>query len=214
MKTTEVDVFFADTRDHDCDEMVGQLGRDCIERLARITHPRRREQFILGRFLLHHALRHKHGTVAEGWILDAASGKPCLNGVGAPEISLSHSRELVACAIAPVAVGLDVEYCRERDFVALAEQICGPAELRRFLSLPVSERSLGFYRMWTIKEAAFKLDGRYNVRVGSPMPLAFHANGLRYQYFQPSVDFLATLVARTDRTLCLTWHPPSSVRSK
>lgn len=214
MKTTEVDVFFADTRDHDCDEMVGQLGRDCMERLARITHPCRREQFILGRFLLRHALRHKHGTVAEGWILDAASGKPYLSGVGAPEISLSHSRELVACAIAPVAVGLDVEYCRERDFVALAEQICGPAELRHFLSLPVFERSLGFYRMWTLKEATFKLYGRDNVQPGNPMPLAFHASGLRYQYFWPGVDFFAALVARTDCTLCLKVHPPSSVRSK
>ncbi|MDP2432146.1 MAG: 4'-phosphopantetheinyl transferase superfamily protein [Pseudomonadota bacterium] len=207
MKTTEVDVFIADIHDHDCDEMVEQLGRDCMERLARITHPRRREQFILGRSLLRHALLHKHGAVAEGWILDAASGKPCLVGVGAPEISLSHSRELVACAIAPVAVGLDVEYCRERDFVALAEQICGPEEFHHFLSLPMSERSDGFYRIWTLKEAIFKLYGR-------PMPLAFHASGLRSRYFWPGVDFLAALVARTDCTLCLKLHSPSSVRLK
>jgi len=207
MKTTDVDVFLADIHDfdcgdHDCEALAVRLDRDCAERLARITHPRRRAQFILGRCLLSQALRHRYGAIAEAWQLDAAVGKPRLVGAGAPEISLSHSRELVACAIAQVEIGLDVEYCRERDFATLAEQICSPAELRRFLSLPAAERNGPFYRIWTLREATFKLYGRERV-------LSERDGEVRHEYFLPRERFLGALVARSTRPLHLILHPPS-----
>ncbi len=203
MKTTEVDVFLADIRHQDCEEMAGRLDRNSVERLVRITHPRRRAQFILGRFLLRQALRRKYGAVAAEWRLDAASGKPRLVGADVPEISLSHSRELVACAIARVEIGLDVEFCRERDFEALTEQVCSPAELRCFLSFPVSERSARFYRMWTLKEATFKFFGReMQPPECSRQPWA-RDGYLQYTHFQPSEGYLAALVARSGSPL----HP-------
>jgi 4'-phosphopantetheinyl transferase len=188
MNSTEVDVFFVDVRDHDYNEMIGRLSRDCVERLARITHPRRREQFVLGRFLLRQALGHIYGPISEVWRLDAASGKPRLIGAGAPEFSLTHSRELVACAISTVEVGLDVEYCRERDFVAIAEQFCSDYELRHLQSLSPAEQSVFFYEMWTLHEAIFKASGRTDTEIHGDM---------RYYHFRPRDNYLAALAAQS-----------------
>lgn len=213
MQTTDVDIFFADTRDHDCEVMAGKLGRDCMERLVRINHPRRRAQFILGRLLLRHALRQMYGAIEENWVLATSSGKPHLVGANMPEISLSHSRELVACAVAPVAVGLDVEYCREREFAALAEQICAPDELHRFLSFPMIKRSEAFYRMWTLKEAIFKLHGRDIALPGRPPQFEQRTSALKYKHFPLRVDFLAALAVWSDYPLRLRLHPPSFVKA-
>lgn len=181
-------VFLLDVGEHDYKSKIGQLSGECMERLARITHPRRREQFVLGRFLLRQALSHLHGPVAETWQLEAASGKPRLMGDGAPEISLSHSRELVACAISTLEVGLDVEYCSERDFVAIAAQFCGDAELRHLQSLSQAEQTASFYEMWTLKEATFKASERTDTEALGDMC---------YCHFRPRENYFATLVARS-----------------
>jgi 4'-phosphopantetheinyl transferase len=193
----DVDVFTADVRDHDCETWVTELAPDCVLRLARISHPGRRAQFILGRLLLRHALSARFGLAADDWRLDATLGKPRLVGDGVPEISLSHSRHLVACAVAPKAIGLDVEYCRERDFAALAAQFCGPAELHRFLLLPIAERSAAFYRIWTRMEATFKLNGGSNT-TGSGTP--------RYEYFRPEAGFVGTLASHVSHPIRLVLH--------
>jgi 4'-phosphopantetheinyl transferase len=191
MNTTEVDmfhVFLIDVRDHDYTGMIEQLSGACQERLARITHPRRREQFVLGRVLLRQALGLIHGPVSESWRLEAASGKPRLKGAGAPEISLSHSRELVACAISTVEIGLDVECCCERDFVSIAAQFCSDSELCHLQSLTHAEQIAFFYEMWTLKEATFKVSGRTDTGALGDM---------RYCYFRPRENYLAALAARS-----------------
>lgn len=194
----DVDVFTADIRGHDCETRVTELAPDCVLRLARISHPGRRAQFILGRVLLRHALSERFGLVADNWRLDTAFGKPRLVGDGAPEISLSHSRHLVACAVASKAIGLDVEYCRERDFAALAAQLCGPAELRRFLSLPIAERSAAFYRIWTRLEAVFKLKGGV-ATTGTGAP--------RYEFFRPEAGFVGAVATYVSHPIRLVLHP-------
>lgn len=203
----DVSVFSADIRDHDCELMAASLSADCRLRLVGITHPRRRAQFILGRVLLRHALRGRFGAAADGWRLDASRGKPRLVGVDAPEISLSHARHLVVCATARFDIGLDVEECRTRDFVALAAQICPPLELARFLSLPIDERCVAFYRMWTLKEAIYKLHGGVvappeQIGLSSPEEAA-----LRHVYFQPEAGFLGAVVACSSCPPRLILHP-------
>ena len=206
MKTTDVDVFLADTRLHDCEAMAGRLDQESAERLARISHPLRRAQFVLGRFLLRQSLRRIYGAAAAGWQLDALQGKPRLVGAGAPEITLSHSRELVACAIARVGIGLDVEYCRERNFTVLAEHFCGPTDLRRFLSLSAAEQGLRFYELWTLKEASFKLNGREMPLAGSKKTPVLVDEEIRHEYFLPREGYLAVLVARSADPIHLIVH--------
>lgn len=206
MTATKVHVFLADTRHHDCESLATRLDLKSLERLAQITHPRRRAQFILGRILLRQALRQEFGAIADAWWLDATHGKPRLAGVGVPEISLSHSRQLVACAIAPVEVGLDVEYCRERDFSTLAERFCHPAELRLFCSLPKADRAVNFYRLWTRHEAAFKLSG--GDLPASESGSTWGSNAQAHVYFQPGEGFIGAIVARTRHPIQLILNAP------
>lgn len=196
MQTWETNVFTADTRDLDCETLVADLSADCLLRLARISHSGRRAQFILGRILLRHALLRTFGPMADAWRLEAARGKPYLVGIGAPKISLSHSRHLVACALAPVPVGLDVEYCRERDYAALVAQMCGPIELHRFLSVPTAYRTEAFYRIWTRLESSFKLNGGYEA-----------TREACHTYFQPEPGFVGALATHAGHPIRLVLHP-------
>lgn len=190
----EVAVFIADVRDHDCEALTGWLTAVERARLAMIGHAGRRAQFILGRLLLHWGLRHRYGTAAASWCLSAGPGRPSLAGVGAPEISLSHARELVLCAVAEVAVGIDVEYCRRRDFPTLIGHLAGMEERERFLTMSEEDQYIAFYRMWTLREARFKLGGL--------------ADGVGHIYFQPRVDFQAAVAVRSVEPIILLKQAP------
>jgi 4'-phosphopantetheinyl transferase len=136
----------------------GMLSGD-LGGLVNLRNDHRRRQFLAGRCLLRFALQDCYGAVSLTWSFDGAGGKPSLLGEGAPNISLSHSRELVLCALADVPLGVDVEYCQPRDFHALAEFICGPGERQAFLRLSEEHQELAFYRLWSAKEATYKLHG-------------------------------------------------------
>ncbi len=84
-----------------------------------------------------------------------AHGKPELAG-GGPQISLSHTRGAVACAVSDAPVGVDVEPLGRqiRDWGRLAERFYAPEE-QSYAGSP--ER---FLEVWTRKEAYLKRDGR------------------------------------------------------
>jgi 4'-phosphopantetheinyl transferase len=85
-------------------------------------------------------------------------GKPFLRG-SALEFSLSHSGDIVLIAVAAVPVGADVERIESRDGIdQVAAESFDNAE-REWLR-EQRDRTRAFYRLWTIKEAALKGDGR------------------------------------------------------
>ena len=157
------------------------LSPDDRLRLVRIRHERRRRQFVAGRALLAAALADLFGPAARQWRLEAQTGPLRLEGDQAPQISLTHSHEIVACAVAPVPVGLDVEYCRDRDFAALVEYVCSETERRAYGTLPAGERKAWFYRLWTTKEATYKLLG------GNPFPEVWSTEREWLAYPEPSM---------------------------
>lgn len=202
-----VDIYMADIREQDCEAMAGQLEETDKVRLVGITQPRRRAQFILGRTLLRKALRERAGGKAEAWRLEVDTfGKPGLSGRGAPQISLSHSRELVVCAIADVAVGLDVEYLRRRDFEAMARLLCTPKDLGRFMALPEDGQCMAFYRMWTVREATYKLLGGTKQPTAPENVMEYMEEGLMHRFFTLRPDFLGVAVIRSDTPMHLTLH--------
>ncbi|HEV2606744.1 MAG TPA: 4'-phosphopantetheinyl transferase superfamily protein [Xanthomonadaceae bacterium] len=75
-------------------------------------------------------------------------------------LSLSHSGEVVAAAIAQFPLGIDLESTRGvRDWLALADHVFAPEECEQLLLLPESDRQELFHRYWTLKEAYGKRDG-------------------------------------------------------
>ncbi|TFW17739.1 4'-phosphopantetheinyl transferase family protein, partial [Duganella callida] len=79
-----------------------------------------------------------------------------------PGFSIAHSGRWVACAVsAQTALGLDIEMKdATRDLNALAAQAFDSVEMsqwERLQGLPDAARIEGFYRLWSEKEARFKL---------------------------------------------------------
>lgn len=90
-------------------------------------------------------------------IVEDAHGKPRLDDP-AIEFNASHSGDFVAVAIAPFAVGVDVERRRDlADALALARRFFSPEEHARVAGAP---DVLGaFFAIWTAKEAIVKATG-------------------------------------------------------
>lgn len=100
-----------------------------------------------------------YGTALGSWrIKRLPSGQPvAVQGRAAgPSISLSHSRGWVACAVCSSAqVGVDVEVARpRRNWRAIAREAFGAGEIERART----ERE--FYRIWTLREALAKAEGK------------------------------------------------------
>jgi 4'-phosphopantetheinyl transferase len=193
------------------------LSPDDRQRLALIRHERRRRQFVAGRALLGMALADLFGSAARRWRLEARTGPLHLEGDQAPQISLTHSHDIVACAVAPVPVGLDVEYCRDRDIAALVEYVCSETERRAYGMLPAEDRKAWFYRLWTTKEATYKALG------GNPFPDVWsaerrwlaHSESLGFQVRDTALQraslelpegFVGTIVIANARPIRLQMH--------
>ena len=133
-------------------------------RLARFAFPQDRLQFAAGHSLVRAALTRRLGAPPERWAFTAGPwGRPELRApAGQPGaglgVSLSRRRGLVACALGPLALGVDVEDTR-RPVEGVAEAICTPAELAHLAALAPARRAVGLFALWTLKEAWLKALG-------------------------------------------------------
>ena len=147
----------------------GAQGQDWLtdaerQRLQAITSPSRRDTFLAGhwqaRVLAAQWLQLDVGRIA----LDAhADGRPLLrvDGDAAPlQVSLSHSGNWLALALADAPVGVDVELPRRvRDWNALARFVFSPEECERVEAADPAMRADVFHALWTLKEAHGKRSG-------------------------------------------------------
>lgn len=140
------------------------LGYDEAQRLRAMTAPERRRSFLAGHW--------QARRVAGEWLqVDAAriglerhpDGRPLLQVDGAPSalsLSLSHSGDWLALALADAPVGIDIELPRRaRDYAALARFAFSPDEVARLHELDDAARGTEFHRLWTLKEARGKRTG-------------------------------------------------------
>lgn len=145
----------------------GWLSPGEMARHQRFVRAQRQRQFVVGRVLLRRALGRLLGVAPQEIQLEEQVGKaprltaPVLKGAQ-PGFSISHSGRWVACAVsAQTALGLDIEMKDgTRDLDALAAQAFDSGEMsqwERLQGLPDAERVEGFYRLWSEKEARFKL---------------------------------------------------------
>lgn len=154
-------------------------------RLSTITAPRRRSQFIAGRWLARRCLAAQAGGHWQDYALSAPDdGAPQLLAAPVPGVwyfSLSHSGDWLACAISPQPVGVDVECSdRERDFQALNEWMHEPLALQDAPGNPW-EQQAWFYAQWTLKEAWLK-----QVTAANPAPMS--RPSMRSARFTPCKD--------------------------
>ncbi|MYM82302.1 4'-phosphopantetheinyl transferase superfamily protein [Duganella sp. FT50W] len=145
----------------------GWLSPGEMARHQRFVRAQRQRQFIIGRVLLRMALGRLLAVTPQEIRLEEQVGKaprlvaPVRKGE-TTGFSIAHSGRWVACAVsAQTALGLDIEMKdASRDLHALAAQAFDSAEMAqwaRLQTLPEPERVEGFYRLWSEKEASFKL---------------------------------------------------------
>jgi 4'-phosphopantetheinyl transferase len=145
------------TAEHD--QLDSLLSAEERSRAARFRFDRDRRRFITARVRLRQLLAARLGTDASSLQFGTgAHGKPFLGG-HAIEFSFSHSGDFVLIAIASFPVGADIERVVEREGLGTVAVEAFTAEERGWLDAQ-SDRAAAFYRLWTMKEAALKADGR------------------------------------------------------
>ncbi len=137
------------------------LSEDERERADAIAKPLRRRQFIAGRLLLRRMLAQALGGRCEDFELDATAGAPPrMRSRPDLHLSVSHSREWVAAAIADRPVGIDIEaLAARRDPERFARWVCSTDEFDRWRALDGVAADDALIAHWTRKEAWLKREG-------------------------------------------------------
>lgn len=126
-------------------------------RLASFGTTARRDTFLAGRWLARLAVQHWLTSAELPALTVADSGACHVVGRESLFVSISHSAGSVACAVAAVPVGVDLEsLARPRDHLAIAGAVHCSAQCEQLALLSPETRALPFLQLWTLKEAWLK----------------------------------------------------------
>lgn len=131
-------------------------------RAARFHFEHDRRAYVAAHALKRRMLCEAAGGAPGDWeFATEPGGKPIVAGGGGPHFSLSHADGLVACAIShEVSLGIDIEPAGRRAPLGVAQAFFSSEERAWLFGLPCAERQLGFFRLWTLKEAFIKATGK------------------------------------------------------
>lgn len=89
-----------------------------------------------------------------------AHGKPALSSHPFLQFNLTHSHDLALLAVGLHSpMGIDVEFFSPRPYAGIGSHIFSPQEMHDLNALPKSLKPLGFFNLWTQKEALIKACG-------------------------------------------------------
>jgi 4'-phosphopantetheinyl transferase len=129
-------------------------------RMDRFLRPRDQWLFVLARRLVRKGLRDCFGIESPCFVA-GAYGKPALRDHDVA-FNISHTAGFVAGAFARGCdLGIDVERADHgADTDALARDHLAPSERDRLARMAPASRHAAFLRLWVLKEAIIKADGR------------------------------------------------------
>jgi 4'-phosphopantetheinyl transferase len=135
------------------------LSRAECERAEKFVVKDARDLFIAAHCVLRTTLaRYLHKDPASLEFRTNRHGKPYLRGREI-QFNMSHSHDAIAIAFCHDLVGIDIEYVRQALYSRSLSDSCLTAGERAWL-LDQENHEIAFYRIWTLKEAAVKADGR------------------------------------------------------
>ncbi len=158
------------------------------ERLSRISRERQRELSLSAELLLIEALNTLGPVGLPLDIHTQAGGKPIL-GQG-PCFSLSHSGELVFCALSDEPVGADVQKLLEKEPEPRLLDRCLSQKERELYRKSGNKREL-FSLLWSLKESYAKMDGaglgplhpgRISIELGEEGQAGVSGSGAKLSY--------------------------------
>lgn len=138
-------------------KLYARLDAERRAKADRFRFPKDRRLSVGAGALLMYALQKENvGNVS---IEVKPTGKPYLAGKESLFFNLSHSENMVMCAVADKEVGCDVERTTEFDG-ALASYVMTRQELQQIYGLESEAKQQEmFFRLWTLKESYMKATG-------------------------------------------------------
>jgi 4'-phosphopantetheinyl transferase len=162
------------------------------QRCAAFHMEKHRAEYAISHAMLRLVLSEYAPVRPEAWqFLTGVKGKPEISG---PELdtplwfNLSHTDGSAVCVAGRVRqLGIDVENMNRITFCEeLAKRFFAPSEYEYLRDLPPSLQRETFFRIWTLKEAYIKADGRgfsiplgsfhFRFSAGDPAEVAFESN--------------------------------------
>lgn len=162
------DLYYADFSSMDVEELISRykvkVDSERLSKMMRTRPPVARVRSLLAGYLLQHAVKEFLGIKNRETVLDlkycyGERGKPYLSDYPQIYFSLSHSGNLVACAVSEQEIGLDVQKY-EVGKEGIARRFFAKEEAMQ-LALEKDEkaREALFFRFWSIKESYLKFTG-------------------------------------------------------
>jgi 4'-phosphopantetheinyl transferase len=163
------------------------LDDDERTRAARFVFDRHRREYMAAHALTRLTLSAVADEPPLSWRFETApGGKPRISRQPAPWFNLSHCDGRVACAVSPdIELGIDVEAVKQEAPVELARYYFARDEERWLANLSGWEQPLGFFRLWTLKEAFIKATGRGLAQ--KLQDFAFSFDPLRVAFSDPAL---------------------------
>lgn len=158
---TQIRVYGADLCRLTAEDCYPILDPGEAQRAVSISHLLVREEFVKTRALLRKVLgAYTNRSPEEFTFATGENGKPRLVGDDQLHFNVSHAGGRALIAIAPSAVGIDIERADKCiDHLAVAAEIFSPAEYAAVEQAPRRQRSEIFFTIWTRKEAYLKATG-------------------------------------------------------
>ncbi len=166
-----------DIWDFDLDAALSEISEQRREQAVKFKHELGQRLCVLAYQLLKQGLHEAYGIEGNPQFEYNEHGKPAI--VGHPDIffNLSHCKEAVLCAISDQPVGVDVESVRSFND-SLVHYTMNEDEIREIET--AEDRAVAFIRLWTMKEAALKLEG---TGISKDMKQVLLQDGLDFETF-------------------------------
>lgn len=138
---------------HELDEWFDSMSKDRKEAVMRLKVEDKRKSKIAADHLCRLAISEFCGVSPESIMFSfAEKGKPYAAGLDI-FFNISHSGDIIACAVSDKEIGIDIEKIRPFN-LKTAEKFAVADEIEHIKSM-----ENGFFEIWTLKEAYFKCIG-------------------------------------------------------
>ncbi len=86
-------------------------------------------------------------------------GKPYVKNYSDIYFSISHSRNIIVCAVSERPVGVDIEYIKDSVPMNIANRFYSPEDLSLLNDAAHAEKAKLFFKIWTQRESMVKCTG-------------------------------------------------------
>lgn len=160
-----LDVFYIDINEsvamNNINELILYISETKAEKVMKFYDFKDRYRSVLGEILVRYLVCCRTNCLNENVKISIGkNNKPILKYPNNLYFNISHSNDLVACAISDVDVGVDIEYMKKAN-LEIASRFFTDSEYKYILSGSCEDEiQKNFYTIWTLKESYVKTTGK------------------------------------------------------